>query len=150
VFFSFSQTRLAVLILPTTRQWTRSDFHFDKIRGLNIGFNQPFFIMMYIIHRPFNCMDNFTPYIFLAYFVDMFFSLFSIIWGHSVTTSCSSLSEFQWPKFEIGLWLLFPQDNRTFGISGINLCHLGAELSISRCRKLFRGLLPIWKKNKKM
>jgi hypothetical protein len=23
--------------------------------------------------------------------------------------------------------LLFPQENRTFGISGINLCHLGAE-----------------------
>jgi hypothetical protein len=38
--------------------------------------------------RPFNCMETFTPCIFLAYFGDMFFSLFSIIWGHSVTASC--------------------------------------------------------------
>jgi hypothetical protein len=36
--------------------------------------------------------------------------------------------------------LLFPQDNRIFGISVINLCHLGAELSILRCRKCFRGV----------
>jgi hypothetical protein len=26
--------------------------------------------------------------------------------------------------------LPFPQENRTYGISGINLCNLGAELSI--------------------
>jgi hypothetical protein len=37
--------------------------------------------------RPFNYMDTFTPCIFLAYFGDMFFSLF-IIWGHSVAASC--------------------------------------------------------------
>jgi hypothetical protein len=36
--------------------------------------------------------------------------------------------------------LLFPQENRTYGISGINLCNLGAELSILRCRKHFRGV----------
>jgi hypothetical protein len=78
---------------------------------------------------------------FLAYFGDMFFSLFSIIWGHSVAASCWSWSEFQWPKFEVGLWYCY----RTFGISGINLCHLGAELSILRCRKCFRGQLPLKK-----
>jgi hypothetical protein len=54
--------------------------------------------------RPFNCMD--TLY-FLAYFGDIFFSLFSIIWGHSVTTSCRSWAEVQWPKFEVGLWYCY-------------------------------------------
>jgi hypothetical protein len=43
------------------------------------------------------------------------------------------------------LILLFPQENHTFGISGINLWHLGAELSILRCRKRFRGR---WSLNK--
>jgi hypothetical protein len=42
--------------------------------------------------------------------------------------------------------LLFPQENRTFRISGINLCHLGAELSILRCRKRFRGAITRQKK----
>jgi hypothetical protein len=37
--------------------------------------------------RPLNCMETFTP--FLAYFGDVFFSLFTIIWGHSVTASWS-------------------------------------------------------------
>jgi hypothetical protein len=37
------------------------------------------------------------------------------------------------------LILLFPQENCTSGISGINLCHLGAELSILRCTKCFWG-----------
>jgi hypothetical protein len=37
---------------------------------------------------PFNCMETFTPCIFLAYFGDMFFSL--IIWEHSVAASCCS------------------------------------------------------------
>jgi hypothetical protein len=90
--------------------------------------------------RSFNCMDTFTPSIFLAYFGDMFFSLFSIIWGHSVMTSCWSRSEFQWQKFEVGLWYCyFHKKIVHLRISGINLCHLGAELSILRCRKRFRG-----------
>jgi hypothetical protein len=38
--------------------------------------------------RPFNCMETFTPCIFLAYFGDVFFLIFS--------------TEFQWPKFEVG------------------------------------------------
>jgi hypothetical protein len=63
--------------------------------------------------RPFNYMDTFTPCIFLAYFGDMFFSLF-IIWGHSVAASCF--------------------------INLCNLCNLGAELSILRCKKRFRGV----------
>jgi hypothetical protein len=92
--------------------------------------------------RPFNCVDTFTPCIFLAYFGDMFFSLFSIIWRHSVTASCwISVAKF-WSRCLI---LLFPQDNRTFGFSGINLCHLGAEFSILRCRKRFRGSITFKK-----
>jgi hypothetical protein len=84
--------------------------------------------------RPFNCMDTFTPCIFLAYFGDIvFFSfqhsveLLKLVWISVAKTLSSSLI------------LLFPQENRTFGISGINLCHLGAEFSILRCRKRFRG-----------
>jgi hypothetical protein len=74
-------------------------------------------------------METLTPCIFLAYFGDTFFLLFSIIWGHSVAAKIWSGS----------LMVLFPQENHTFRISGINLCHLGAELSILRCRKRFRG-----------
>jgi hypothetical protein len=63
---------------------------------------------------------------------------FSLFWGHSVTASCSWISVAKiWSRSLI--LLIFPQDNRTFGISGINLCHLGAEFSILRCRKRFRG-----------
>jgi hypothetical protein len=39
------------------------------------------------VTRPLNCMETFTPCSFLAYFGDVFFSLFSIIWGHSVAAS---------------------------------------------------------------
>jgi hypothetical protein len=59
---------------------------------------------------------------FLAYFGDMFFSLFSIIWVHSVAASSLNFSGQIWSR---SLILLFPQENRTFGISGINLW--GAE-----------------------
>jgi hypothetical protein len=52
-------------------------------------------ILLYSL-RPFNYMETFTPCIFLAYFGDMFFLLFSIIWG--------ILSR---PKFEVGLWYCY-------------------------------------------
>jgi hypothetical protein len=45
--------------------------------------------------------------------------------------------------------VLFPQENSTFGISGINLCHLGAELSIFKFevqKTLQGGQLPLKKK----
>jgi hypothetical protein len=41
--------------------------------------------VIFLTCRPFNCMETFTPCIFLAYFGDIFFS---IILGHSVTASC--------------------------------------------------------------
>jgi hypothetical protein len=102
--------------------------------------------------QAFQLHGHLYSFIFLVYFGDMFFSLFSIIWGHSVAASCWSWSEFQWPKWSRSLILLFPQDNRSFGISGINLCHLGAELSILRWRNLrwrkrFRGSITTFKKN---
>jgi hypothetical protein len=56
-----------------------------------------------ILHRPFNCMDTFAPCIFLAYFGDMLFSLFSIIWG----TFCHGELLKLWPKFEVGLWYCY-------------------------------------------
>jgi hypothetical protein len=102
-------------------------------------------------HRPFNYMDTFTPCIFLAYFGDMFFSLF-IIWGHSVAASCWTFCRGELLKL---VWIsvakiwsrsLIPQENHTHGISGINLCNLGAELSILRCRKRFRGVNYVYKK----
>jgi hypothetical protein len=76
---------------------------------------------------------------------------FSLFWGHvffafqhNLGTFCrGELLKLVWisaVKILIrSLILLFPQENRTFGISGINWCHLGAELSILRCRKRFRG-----------
>jgi hypothetical protein len=59
--------------------------------------------------------------------------------------NCIVLTTLRVPKLakSKSLILLFPQENRTFGISGINLCHFGAELSILRCRKRFRGQLPL-------
>jgi hypothetical protein len=42
----------------------------------------------YIMFKILNYMYTFTTYIFLAYFGHTFFSLFSIIWGHSVAASC--------------------------------------------------------------
>jgi hypothetical protein len=63
-----------------------------------------------------------------------FFLLFSIIWGHSVAAKI-------WSRSPI---LLFPQENRTFRTSSINLCHLGAELSILRCRKRLQGVNYPW------
>jgi hypothetical protein len=86
--------------------------------------------------RPFNYMDTFTP--------------FSLFWGHvffafqhNFGTFCrGELLKLVWISvakiWSRSLILLFPQENHTFGISGINLCHLGAELSILRCRKRFR------------
>jgi hypothetical protein len=76
---------------------------------------------------------------------------FSLFWGHVFFAFQHNLGTFCRGKLLKLVWisvakiwsrsliLLFPQDNRTLGISGINLCHLGAELSILRCRKRFRG-----------
>jgi hypothetical protein len=82
---------------------------------------------------------------------------FSLFWGHvffafhNLGTFCrGELLKLVWisvPKIWRSLILLFPQENRTYGISAINLCKLGAEFSILRCRKRFRaGQLHI-KKN---
>jgi hypothetical protein len=73
------------------------------------------------IGRPFNCMETFTPCIFLAYFGDMF-----LIWGHTVAASCWSWTEFQLPKFEVGLWYCYFHKKIT---------HLGFQALI---RKRFR------------
>jgi hypothetical protein len=87
----------------------------------------------------------------------VFFSLFRghvfFAFQHNLGTFCrSELLEvglnFSGQIWSRSLILLFPQENRTFGISGINLCHLGAgaELSTLRCRKRFRGSITL-KKN---
>jgi hypothetical protein len=64
-------------------------------------------------------------YLYTLYFFSLFWGRVSFAFQHNLGT------------FGRGE-LLFPQENRTFGISGINLCHLGAELSILMCRKRFR------------
>jgi hypothetical protein len=76
---------------------------------------------------------------------------FSLFWGHVFfafqhnlgTYCCGELLKLVWISvakiWSRSLILLFPLENHTFGISGINLCHLGAELSILTCRKRFRG-----------
>jgi hypothetical protein len=73
-----------------------------------------------------------------------------VFWGnvffafqHNLGTFCrGELLKLVWISvakiWSMSLILLFPQENHTFGISGINLCHLRAELSILSCRKLFR------------
>jgi hypothetical protein len=86
--------------------------------------------------------------------------IFSLFWWHvffafqhNLGTVChSDLLKLVWISVA-KIWstgrsliLLFPQENRTFGISGINLSHLGAELNILRGRKCFRASLPL-KKN---
>jgi hypothetical protein len=57
VFSNFSQTRLAVVsaVLPhqPDSEW---DFHFDKIRGLNIGFNSCIQIVE-MLNRIYTCIE---------------------------------------------------------------------------------------------
>jgi hypothetical protein len=87
------------------------------------------------------------PCIFLAYFGDMFFFAF-----HNLGTFCrGELLKLVWIYSVAKIWsrsliLLFPQENRTYEISGINLCNLGAELSILRHRQRFRGVNYVKKK----
>jgi hypothetical protein len=78
---------------------------------------------------------------------------FSLFWGHvffafhNLGTFCrGELLKLVWISV-VKIWsrsliLLFC----TYGISGINLCNLGAELSILRCRKRFRGSISIARK----
>jgi hypothetical protein len=57
---------------------------------------------------------------YTLYFGQMFFLLFSLVWAHFVCNLSA----------KIGI----------FRISGINLSHLGADLSILGAKKRFRGV----------
>jgi hypothetical protein len=96
--------------------------------------------------------------LYTLYFFSLFWGRVFFTFQHNLGTFCrGELLKWDWISvakiWSRSLILLFPQENHTFVISCINLCHLGAELSILRCRKRFRGsstpkkkffLLLIW------
>jgi hypothetical protein len=108
----------------------------------------------------FNACWGYQAFQLHGYLYTLYF--FSLFWGHVFFALQHNLGTFRRGELLKLVWIsvakilsrslimLFPQENRTFGISGINLCHLGAELSILRCRKCFRGQLSLKKKKIKI
>jgi hypothetical protein len=101
-------------------------------------------------HRLQTCLEGCQAFqlhgdLYTLYFFSLFWGHVFFAFQHNLATFCrGKLLKLVWISvakiLSKSLILLFPHENHTFGISGINLCHLGAELSILMCRKRFRGV----------
>jgi hypothetical protein len=85
--------------------------------------------------RPRHCAGTFTPCIFIPILSTCFFA-FQL-----------NLGAFCLQFVDVSLKIELGHKNRHFRISGINLSHLGADLSILGAKKRFRGVKYPFKKN---